>query len=198
MVFNATFDTISVISWRSVLSMEETGVTGEKQRSAASNWQTLSHKVVSSTPRLSQIRNHNILTLTALVVVNPTTIRSRPQRPPSLFEKFLNNICIKTIYFNWWNYFILINLDKIQFNFFFKSCRFLFHCQIYDFIYIFSYSWWNRIASVYLIITILSGDLILLTALHVVVLLFVSVSRSLGPCLLYHPHPSLYTSLRPD
>ena len=37
MVFNATFDTISVISWCSVLSMEETGVTGENQRPAASN-----------------------------------------------------------------------------------------------------------------------------------------------------------------
>jgi len=31
MVFNATFDNISVISWRSVLSMEETGVPGENR-----------------------------------------------------------------------------------------------------------------------------------------------------------------------
>jgi len=30
MVFNATFKNISVISWRSVLLMEETGVPGEK------------------------------------------------------------------------------------------------------------------------------------------------------------------------
>jgi len=29
MVFNATFNNISVISWRSVLLLEETGVTGE-------------------------------------------------------------------------------------------------------------------------------------------------------------------------
>jgi hypothetical protein len=29
MVFNATFNNISVISWRSVLLMEETGVSGE-------------------------------------------------------------------------------------------------------------------------------------------------------------------------
>ena len=29
MVFNATFDNISVISWRSVLLMDETGVLGE-------------------------------------------------------------------------------------------------------------------------------------------------------------------------
>jgi len=31
MVFNATFNNISVISWRSVLSVEETGVPGENQ-----------------------------------------------------------------------------------------------------------------------------------------------------------------------
>jgi hypothetical protein len=30
-VFNATFNNISAISWRSVLLMEETGVPGEKQ-----------------------------------------------------------------------------------------------------------------------------------------------------------------------
>ena len=33
-VFNATFNNISAISWRSVLLMEETGVPGEKQRLA--------------------------------------------------------------------------------------------------------------------------------------------------------------------
>ena len=49
MVFNATFNNISVISWRSVLLLEETGVLGENHRSVASHWQTLSHNVVSST-----------------------------------------------------------------------------------------------------------------------------------------------------
>ena len=49
MVFNATFNNISVISWRSVLRLEETGVLGENYRSVASHWQTLSHNVVSST-----------------------------------------------------------------------------------------------------------------------------------------------------
>jgi hypothetical protein len=33
MVFNATFNNISVISWRSVLLVEETGVPGENQPS---------------------------------------------------------------------------------------------------------------------------------------------------------------------
>ena len=49
MVFNTTFSNISVISWRSVLLMEETGIPGKKHESALSHRQILSHKVVSST-----------------------------------------------------------------------------------------------------------------------------------------------------
>jgi hypothetical protein len=41
MVFNATFNNISGISWRSVLLVEETGVPGENHRPAAR--QTLSY-----------------------------------------------------------------------------------------------------------------------------------------------------------
>jgi len=59
MVFNATFNNISGISWRSVLLVEETGVPGENHR-PASVWQTLSHNFASSTPRLSGIRTHNV------------------------------------------------------------------------------------------------------------------------------------------
>jgi hypothetical protein len=43
MVFKATFNNISVISWRSVMEKNNRPVT--------SHWQTLSHNVVSSTPR---------------------------------------------------------------------------------------------------------------------------------------------------
>jgi hypothetical protein len=50
MMFNATFNNISVISWRSVLLVEETRVPGENHRPAASHCQTLSHNVVSNTP----------------------------------------------------------------------------------------------------------------------------------------------------
>jgi len=46
MVFNATFNNISVISRLSVLLVEETGGPGENHRSVASHWQTLSHNVV--------------------------------------------------------------------------------------------------------------------------------------------------------
>jgi hypothetical protein len=49
MVFSATFHKISVILWRSVLLVEETGVPGEYQRPVASHRQTLSHNVISST-----------------------------------------------------------------------------------------------------------------------------------------------------
>ena len=37
MVFNATFNNISVISWKSVLLVEETEVLGENQRPVASH-----------------------------------------------------------------------------------------------------------------------------------------------------------------
>jgi hypothetical protein len=39
MVFNATFNNISVISWRSVLLVEEPGGPGEDHRPVASHWQ---------------------------------------------------------------------------------------------------------------------------------------------------------------
>jgi hypothetical protein len=54
MTFNATFNNISV------LLVQETGVSIENHRPVASHWQTLSHTVVSSTPRLSGIRTHNV------------------------------------------------------------------------------------------------------------------------------------------
>ena len=51
MVFNATFNNISVISWWSVLLLaEETGVPQENHEPAASHCQNLSHNAVSSTP----------------------------------------------------------------------------------------------------------------------------------------------------
>jgi hypothetical protein len=55
MVFNATFNNNSVISWRSVLLVEETRVPGENHQPATSHWETLSHNVVSSTSRMSLI-----------------------------------------------------------------------------------------------------------------------------------------------
>jgi len=58
MVFSATFNNISFISWRSVLLVEETGGPGENHQPVASHRQTLSHNVVHLA--LIEIRTHNI------------------------------------------------------------------------------------------------------------------------------------------
>jgi len=50
MVFNATFNNISLISWRSVLLVDETRIPGENHRPVASHWQTLSHNVEYTSP----------------------------------------------------------------------------------------------------------------------------------------------------
>jgi hypothetical protein len=58
MVFNATFNNISAISWRSLFLVEEIGGPGENHRPVTSHWQTLSHNVVHVA--LIEIRTHNI------------------------------------------------------------------------------------------------------------------------------------------
>jgi len=59
-VFYTTFNNILVISWRSVLLVEEARIPGENHQPAASHWPTLSHNVASSTSHLSGIRTHNV------------------------------------------------------------------------------------------------------------------------------------------
>jgi hypothetical protein len=58
MVFNATFNNISVISWLSVLLVKETGGPRVNHWPVASHWQTWSHNVVHLA--LIEIRTHNI------------------------------------------------------------------------------------------------------------------------------------------
>ena len=58
--YGVNVNNITVISWRSVLLVEETGVPGENHQIVASHRHTLSHNVVSSTLRLSGIRIHNV------------------------------------------------------------------------------------------------------------------------------------------
>jgi hypothetical protein len=65
MVFNTTFNNISVISRGSVLLVEETGVSGENDRPVASHWQPLSHTVVSNRVHLAM----NGVQLTTSVVI---------------------------------------------------------------------------------------------------------------------------------
>jgi hypothetical protein len=57
-VFNATFNNISVISGRSVLLVEETGGPEENHRIVVNHSQILSHNVVHLA--LIDIRTHNI------------------------------------------------------------------------------------------------------------------------------------------
>jgi hypothetical protein len=63
MAFNASFNNISVISWRSVLLVKETEIPGENLRPVASRCQTLSQNVVSSTPRHERVSSHNLVVM---------------------------------------------------------------------------------------------------------------------------------------
>jgi hypothetical protein len=51
MVFNFTFNNITVISWWSVLLVEETEEPGKNHPPVASPWQIVSHNFLSRTPR---------------------------------------------------------------------------------------------------------------------------------------------------
>jgi hypothetical protein len=72
-LFNATFNNISVISWRSVLLMDETKAPRETHSSAASHCQTLFFRVVSSTSRHGNIHMEVLLRITKK---NPTHVKS--------------------------------------------------------------------------------------------------------------------------
>jgi len=89
MVFSATVNNISVISWRSVLLVEENRSTQKKPLTCH---QSLSHNAVSSTPCLCGIRTRNFCGnrhRLHKVVINPTTIRSRQ---PSMRSHKLNMV----------------------------------------------------------------------------------------------------------
>jgi hypothetical protein len=60
MVFKATFNNISIISWRSVLLLDKTGVPGESHRPVAIHQQTLSQNVISNTPCHEQDSNSQL------------------------------------------------------------------------------------------------------------------------------------------
>jgi hypothetical protein len=53
-------DRLYCISWRSVLLVEETRVPGENHRPVVSQWQTLSHNVVSNTPHQERYSNSQL------------------------------------------------------------------------------------------------------------------------------------------
>jgi len=69
MMLNATFNNISVISWRSILLLEESGVPIENHRPTASHWQTLSHNDASSTPHHERDSNIQLYLWEALICI---------------------------------------------------------------------------------------------------------------------------------
>ena len=114
MVFNATFNNISVISWWSVLLVEETGVPEENHQPVASHWQILSHNVVSSTPGLSRIRTHNLVAIGTDCIgsykSNYHTITTTTA--PSLFDVLhLFFVCMYCIVFQRFNAYVKMVVD---------------------------------------------------------------------------------------
>ena len=76
MVFNATFNNITVISWRSILLVEKTGET-----TATGHWQSLSHNVVSNT----HVYEKNVCTAVLYELMN-------------LLRNYVNNMFIMCMY----------------------------------------------------------------------------------------------------
>jgi len=59
-VMNLELWSLTSLSTRSALLVEETRVPGENHRPVASHWQTLSHNVVSSSPRYKRDSNSQL------------------------------------------------------------------------------------------------------------------------------------------
>ena len=59
MILNGTFNNISVISWRSVLKVEKSGVPRENHRSVASHCQLYHIKLYQVQFVMSEVRSHN-------------------------------------------------------------------------------------------------------------------------------------------
>ena len=77
-VFNYTFNNISVISWPSVLLVEDNEVTGETTDLSQFTEKSLSHNVVSSTPTYQQECELTTLVLTGTDCAS--TVRSETYR----------------------------------------------------------------------------------------------------------------------
>ena len=96
MVFSATLNNISVvISWQSVLLVEETGVSGENHRPVASHWQTLSHNFVSSTLSMSGICTHNVTDYVGICEFNYQLITTTT----TPHNGDWNNLYMRSVYF---------------------------------------------------------------------------------------------------
>jgi hypothetical protein len=107
MVFNATFNNISVISYVSFIE-EETGALEENHRPVVRHWQTLSHNVVSSTPchvQGSKSNYHTIMTTTTPIFVELYNIL--------IMTRFIQLLKFDLYFPDWKEMFDLILLSKI-------------------------------------------------------------------------------------
>jgi len=77
-VFNATFNNILDISWRSVLLVPEAGGPRDHNRPTASHSQTVSHNVVSSAPRNEQDSNSQHWWSQGLIAYQTITATTAP------------------------------------------------------------------------------------------------------------------------
>ena len=110
MIFNATLNNVSAISWLSILLVEE---TGEHYRPVVCHWQSLSHNVVSSIPR-------HQFELTTLVVIGTDCTGSCKSNYHTCIEPAIV-IVIKCIYI----IFVQIVVFKYSIRIYFSMCVYI-------------------------------------------------------------------------
>ena len=109
MVFNATFNNISVISWWSVLLVKETGVSGENHWPVTSHWQTFIDHIMLYRVHLtmSGVRTHNMNSSCHRIILW-IYVRHLLTLYNSLIFRFLQQCMSRTFYFNdSWDFFLL-------------------------------------------------------------------------------------------
>ena len=121
MMFNATFNNISVISWRSVLLVEETRVSGENHRPVASHWQTISHNIVSSTPHMSGLIHLNLQKEKSEHLLIKTIVRLMTRYTYNTVVFEISNMPEILLRLKW-NY-----NGKVKLILFFNGCNFWFY-----------------------------------------------------------------------
>ena len=102
-VFKATFNNILVLSRRSALLVEEIGGPRKNHWPAGNYWQTLSHNVVSSIPRLNGNWTHTMLVVIGIDCIgscksNYHTITTMTAPYMLGTQAILNIYCIPSLY----------------------------------------------------------------------------------------------------
>ena len=137
MVLNATFNNISVISWRSFLLVKETGGHGENHWPVASHWQTWSHNVVSSRPCLGGFQAYNDWKSNYLA----TTMAPKNQYKYTLVLTLTNHKkCPKIFFYVARSEFIKLNISAPLLHFLGKDYRVKKNRK--------SKQWWSTIPSI--------------------------------------------------